>query len=69
MNQKLLQRGNKIYVSDIIKEAIKNKGIENVRTIIYSSGLGNLEYIGMSKFINSRQRWCKRDILRKLKNS
>jgi hypothetical protein len=57
---------NRIYTADFIKQAIREKGIEKVRKLIYGES-SQYEYIGMAKFINSRQRWCKRNILTNLK--
>ena len=55
----------RIYTYDFIKESIQKNGIEKTRKIIYGEYY-KYEYIGMAKFINSRQRWCKRNILKNL---
>lgn len=57
-----------VYTYEFIQESIRKNGIEKTRKIIYR-GVENYEVCGMSKFINSRARWCKRDILKALKNS
>lgn len=55
------------YTYEIIKDAIKEKGIDKVRQIIYGEKLQH-EYIGMSKFIDTRQDWCKDSIIKALTN-
>jgi len=57
-----------LYTYEFIRESIRKNGIEKTRKIIYN-GYEKYEVIGMSKFINSRARWCKRNILKDLKNS
>ncbi len=56
---------NRIYTSDFVKESIVKNGIEATRKIVYGEA-EQYEYIGMAKFINSRQRWCKKRILKSL---
>ena len=53
---------------DIIIEAIHKNGIEKVRELVYGKGLNNFhnEVEGMRKFIESRQDWCKDQILNSL---
>lgn len=56
---------NRIYTSDFVKESMRKNGIEKTRKIVYGENY-QYEYIGMAKFINSRQRWCKKNILKSL---
>ena len=55
----------KIYTADFVKESIQKNGIEKTRKIVYGEYC-QYEYIGMAKFINTRAKWCKRDILKNL---
>jgi hypothetical protein len=55
-----------IYIYVFILESIHKIGIEKTREIVYGKNYHN-EIVGMSKFINSRQSWCKRNILKTLK--
>jgi len=54
--------------ADKIKDAIRKKGIDKVRQIIYGKQC-QYEYIGMGKFIDSRPSWCSKEIMSQLKES
>jgi hypothetical protein len=68
VKQKKRRKNKMIYTYDFVKESIRKNGIEKTRKLIYGEAC-RYEYIGMVKFINSRQRWCKRNILKILKES
>ena len=54
-----------VYIYEFLIESINKYGIAETEKIVY--GHEKNKIIGMVKFINSRQRWCKRDILKQLK--
>ena len=64
LNEVNLAEG-KTMTSDTIRKAIQQIGPEQVRKIVYGETVEH-EYIGMQKFVDSRQDWCKQGILDKL---
>jgi len=61
----MTKTANKVYSSDVIKKALQQIGPDKVRQIVYGEQYQD-EYIGMSKFVDSRQEWCKQAIIDKL---
>lgn len=54
----------KKYTYETVNKAIAEKGLAAVREAIFPNG--QHEYIAISMFIDSRQSWCKKELLKKI---